>query len=436
MSDRNNARTRIVITGLGAVCSVGRTTDQLWQSLTQKRSRHNTSGTDAQESGDTTTPGIADFAGKITDFGDLPDARRKFIRKSLKLMNRETQMGVAAGQQALSDSGAHEHYDPDQFGVCFGADNVSIMPDDFQRGIQACTSKDGSFEMNRWGAKGIDEVAPLWILKCLPNMPACHLAIINDLRGPSNTITQRDVSANLAIAAACRSIRAGDANAVLVGATGTTLTAFNHIHARMEDEVQEIDSICRPFDRRRKGSAPGEGAGAIVLEELQSAIQRNAHIYGEVLGTASASFVGADGRANCKKALTVSIRHALNRAGRTAAEIGHIHAHGLGTWQSDAAEAQAISDVFGDQNAQIPVVAAKSHLANTAAAAGMLELITSLLALESGQLFPVLNYEFPDPACPVFPVVDCNTPAGQSFLNLNVFGRGLASCAAVGAYAA
>jgi len=436
VSDLKNERTRIVITGLGAVCSAGRTADQLWQTLNRRQSGNNHTTSDVNEPGHQGTPGVAEFSGTIKDFGDLPDAKRKFIRKSLKLMNRETQMGVAAGQQALSDSGVLEQYDPDRFGVCFGADNVSIMPRDFQRGIQACTSPDGTLEMERWGADGLDEIAPLWILKCLPNMPACHLAIANDLRGPSNTITQRDVSANLAIAEACRNIRAGDADAVLVGGTGTTLTPINHMHARMEDEINENDAICRPFDRRRAGSASGEGAGAVVLEEMHSAVQRHAHIYGEIMGAASASLVGTAGQANCRRALTVSLAQVLDRAGWAPSEIGHIHAHGLGTWASDVAEAQAIRDILGQENAKTPVVAAKSHLANSAAGAGALELIASVLAIENGHLFPILNYETPDPACPIHPVVDYDTPAGGNFLNLNMFGRGLASCVAVGAYAA
>ena len=435
MSDQDDQLTRIVITGLGVVCPAGRAVDQLWQSLTRERPQV----PDAPESrdfGDVKVSGVADFSGRIADFGDLPDARCKFMRKALKLMNRETQLGVAAGQQALADSGALERYDPERFGVCFGADNVSIIPEDFERGIQACSTADGGFDVDRWGADGIDQVAPLWILKCLPNMPACHLAIINDLQGPSNTITQRDVSANIAIAEACRSIRAGDADAVLAGATGTTLTPFNRLHAQLEDEVLDGDAICRPFDKRRTGAVPGEGAGAIVLEEMQSAVQRGAHVYGEILATGSATFVGTDGRANCRKAMSATMRQVLRRAGRTPIEIGHIHAHGLGTWQSDIAEAQAICEIFGAENSGIPVVAAMSQLTNTGAGAGALQLIASLLAMESGHLFPVLNYGQPDPACPIHVAVGCDEPAGTSFLNLNVFGRGLASCVAVGAYAA
>ena len=435
MSDQADEKTRIVITGLGVVCSAGRTVDQFWQSLTLEQSQTlNAPG--RCETRDVTPSTEAVFSGDIKDFGDLPNVKRRSIRKALKLMNRETQMGVAAGEQALSDSGAVPQYDPNRFGVCFGANNVSVMPEDFQHGIQACSSADGSFEFERWGADGIEQMAPMWLLKCLPNMPACHLAIINDLRGPSNTIAQRDVSANIAIAEACRGIRAGGADAMLVGATGTTLTPFNHLHAQLEDDVLDMDAICRPFDKRRAGAAPGEGAGAVVLEQLPIAVHRGAHIYGEILGTGSASFIGTDSQANCQKAVAAAMRQVLPRAAGTSNEIGHIHAHGLGTQRSDIAEAQAIRQIFGDENALTPVVAAKSHLGNAAAGAGALELIASLLAMESGHLFPVLNYEVPDPACPVQPVVDCDEPAGTSFLNLNVFRRGLASCVAVGKFAA
>ena len=131
------------------------------------------------------------------------------------------------------------------------------------------------------------------------------------------------------------------------------------------------------------------------------------------------------------------MRQVLNRTGQNPDSIGHIHAHGLGTWKSDIDEAQAIHEVFGEAGSHTPVVAARSHLAHTAAGAGALDLVSSLLAMQSGRLFPVLNYRVPDPACPVQPVVSGDDdPAGQSFLNLSILGRGLASCVAVGAYAA
>ncbi len=437
MDGKLSSQIRIVVTGVGVVCSAGRTADKFWRTLTGVLTGTPLRSVSIDPGSPTaSTPGAADFAGSIDDFCDLPDAQRKAIRKALKLMNRETQMGVAAGQQALADSGIAGHYEPDRLGICFGADNVSIMPDDFQSGIEACSSAAGHFDVNRWGEDGIEEVAPLWLLKCLPNMPACHLAIINDLRGPGNTITQRDVSANMAVAEACRSIRSEAADAVLVGATGTTLTTFNQMHARFEGEISESEDVCRPFDKCRTGSASGEGAGAIVLEEMHSALRRGARIYGEVLGAASASAVGLDRIAACRTATASAMRQTLRRSGQSTASIGHIHAHGLGTRESDLAEAQSIRDIFGDLASKTPVIAAKGHLGNAAAGSGALELIASLLALKHGHLFPVMHYSDADPECRVCPVTRFDEPAGTSFLNVNMFGRGLASCVAVAAFSA
>ncbi|MCA9069231.1 MAG: beta-ketoacyl-[acyl-carrier-protein] synthase family protein, partial [Planctomycetaceae bacterium] len=276
---------RIVVTGLGIVSPLGASTAEIWQGLNELEPVNS-----APES-----IGRATFDGKITDFGDLPKQVSRSIRKSLKVMNRETQLGVAAGQKALADGDLSDFPDPERFGVVFGADNVSVTPEDFASGVAACTDSDGQFHPEDWGDLGIEEVAPLWLLKCLPNMPACHLAIINDLRGPNNTITQRDVGANLAIAEACRIIKDGDADAMLVGATGTLFPAFNRLHAELEEELSHGSApICRPFDVDRIGPAPGEGAAAFVLETLTSAQARRAKIYGEILGYASASLPGCD----------------------------------------------------------------------------------------------------------------------------------------------
>ncbi len=426
---------RIIVTGIGVVSACGRTASTFWDALNSRTNSESSAGT-AHHLHGKAPAGTADFSGRIDDFCELPAVTRKAIQKSLKLMNRETQMGVAAGQQALQNSGLLQDYSPERIGVCFGAENVAVLPEDFQAGIRACTDGSGEFEADRWGQDGIPEVAPLWLLKCLPNMPACHLAILNDLRGPGNTITQRDVSANMAIAEACRIIKDGDADAMLVGATGTTLTLPDRRPPGLDDAVLNVmdDAVCRPFDMRRRASVPGEGAGVIVLEEMHSALRRGAPVYGEILGAGAASCVGQDSAVASRTALSSAMRQTLQRAHLEPDSIGHIHAHGLGTVTSDIAEAQAICQVLGDFGRRIPLVAAKSQLANAGAGSGILELIASLLALRHGHLFPVLNYSEHDPACPVRPVRNCDEAAGSSFLNLNSFGRGLASCVAAGTF--
>lgn len=129
-----------------------------------------------------------------------------------------------------------------------------------------------------------------------------------------------------------------------------------------------------------------------------------------------------------------AMRLALLRADLEPESLGHIHAHGLGTVTSDFAEAQAIREVLGESAGRIPIIAAKSHLANAGAGSGILEVIASLLALRNGHLFPVLNFDEPDPLCPVRPARNCDDAAGNSFLNLNIFGRGIASCVAAGVF--
>jgi len=423
---------RVVVTGIGVMTAIGRTVDPFWKALSQSPrledpAPHPSAGA------------VADFQGAIDDFGDLAAPVRKSLRKALKTMNRETQLGVAAGQQALADSRVQQYYEPERIGVCFGAQQVSVMPRDFVAGIEVCSDEHQQFDFSRWGAEGIPQVEPLWILRCLPNMPACYLAIMNDLRGHCNTITQRDVAANLAVAEGCYVIQDGEADAVVVGASGTTLHPFNRVHARLDGELSDKEvngeTVCRPFDLRRVGPPPGEGAGALVLEEMNAALAREATIYGEIQGTASSiSSIGGCFE-NCRRALGQVLQQVLERAQWAPGDVGHLHVHGLGTRVSDIAEARAIRDVFGEDARHHPrLVAAKSHLGNIGTGSGAVEIIASLLALQHHRLFPTRHYEEPDPECRVQPVTSRDEEAGACFLNANIALRGLASCIAVSAF--
>ena len=158
---------------------------------------------------------------------------------------------------------------------------------------------------------------------------------------------------------------------------------------------------------------------------------RGATIYGEVLGHGSSVAVDQRCRANAAVALENALRATLRSAGCDAREVGHVHAHGLSAVQSDIDESRALNAVFRGESA-IPVVAAKSHFGNLGAASGVVELIGSLQALRHGNLFPVLNYEHPDPACPVAVVRDSTTPAGSTFVNLNITPQGQASAVLIG----
>jgi 3-oxoacyl-[acyl-carrier-protein] synthase II len=205
---------------------------------------------------------------------------------------------------------------------------------------------------------------------------------------------------------------------------------FNRLHAELEEELAHAAApLCRPFDKNRAGAAPGEGAGAVVLEEYHHALARGATVHGEILGYGAASIIGRDQVAACRCALERAMNQTLSQSRRSPDQIGHVHAHGLGTKPSDLAEAMAVRDVFG---ARIPVVAAKGRLSHAGAGAGALELIASLIGLERGHLFPTRNLKEQDPECPIHAVTSPQEPAGSSFLNVSLFGRGQASCVAVG----
>ena len=190
-------------------------------------------------------------------------------------------------------------------------------------------------------------MSPLWLLKYLPNMPASHLAIYNDFRGPNNSLTMREAAANAALGEAYQIILRGSADAMLVGATGTRLHPMKMIHAVQQEEVAAGDgdpaAASRPFDRDRRGMVLGEGAGAVVLEELSTAQARGATIYGEVVAAASSSVVGRRLVAKRDRAMDNVLRAAVARRGGDANDVGHLHAHGLSTRTCDTEEARAIA---------------------------------------------------------------------------------------------
>ncbi len=418
---------RVVITGLGVTSPLGTTRESFWQGLVDSRC-----GITRLADSDLCAGAVRDFQGRIEDFGELDAEKKKSIRKGLKLMNRQTQMAVAAAQQALRDSGVQAgDIDPDRAGVCFGAGNVSLLPEDFLPAIRKCSDPEQRFLFERWGSDGITQVDPLWLLRYLPNMPACHIAIYNGFRGPNNSITQRETSANLAVAEACAFLLDGEADMVVAGATGTTLQPINRIHTLVETEIAagaDPTHLCRPFDRNRTGAVMGEGAAAFVLEDLASALRREAPIYGEVLSWGSSCVVERSGAPRCDLAVANALRGALQRGRLGAEEIGHVHAHGLGGRRADAEEARGLRLVFGERAETVPLVAAKGHLGNAGAGCGALELAASLLALRQDRLFPVLNYEHPDPDCRVAPVRSPDVDAGTNFVNLNMGSQGQASC--------
>jgi 3-oxoacyl-[acyl-carrier-protein] synthase II len=428
---------RVVITGVGTVSPLGNTKETLWGALW-----HGRSGVGPltlvcpRDLPVTFAAEASQFQGNISDFGPLQPEQKKAIRKALKVMCREAQMGVASAQLALADAGiALGQVDPERAGVSFGADYMLSAPEEFSEGILRCLDSQGRFEFSRWATHGMPRMSPLWLLKYLPNMPASHLAIFNDFRGPNNSLTLREAAANAAVAEAFQIILRGSADVMLAGATGTRVHPMKIVHAAQQEELAAANGdptrASRPFDRYRTGMVLGEGAGTIVLEELSGAEARGADIYAELVAGASSSAIGPNLQARRCQAMVNVLCAVLRGAGIHPDEVGHLHAHGLSTRSADVEEARAIDEVFGRRARPLPVIAAKSYFGNLGAGSGMVELVASLLALRYDRLFPVLNYETPDPECPLAAVTEARDGAGSSLVSLNVTPQGQAAAVMV-----
>jgi 3-oxoacyl-[acyl-carrier-protein] synthase II len=435
---------RVVITGLGVVSPLGNSRQAVWDALLAGKSGVEPLSALPPLDGRVAYGGEArQFAGEIDDFGELEKDLKKSIRKALKMMCRESMMAVAAAQQAIADSGYGASgvapMDPETSGVVFGSDYMLSPPDDLLAAMRACGVAEGRFEFPKWGGVGLKEMNPLWMLSYLPNMPASHIAIFNDLRGPNNSLTMREAAGLLAIREAAQTIERGHADRMIAGATGTRIHSFKTVHAlqheQMADPALPPAEASRPFDADRTGMVVGEGAGAIILEELESARARGATIYAEIVSTGASAVTADNAPHRQRTALANATRAAMAASEISSATLGHINAHGLSTAVGDDEEAAALADVFNSAAAKIPLVAAKSYFGNLGAGSGVVETIASVLALHTGELFQTLNYTTPDPNCPLNVIAAANpSPPGDSFLKLTVTPQGQAAAIVVRSY--
>jgi len=380
-----------VITGLGVISPIGIGTNAFWNSLCAGQS-----GVRKLAAFDT-RGGFLHFGAEVLDFDPKEYVKP---RKSLKVMSRDIQFGVAAADMARSDAGLTEgQVDPERFGVVFGADLMHCQLEDVENAYRRCTI-DGRFDFSLWGKYAMEDVFPLWMLKYLPNMPACHIAIAHDARGPNNSHSLAEASALAAMSEACRVIERGHADVMITGGTCSRIHPTIWVRSSLlpvsrRNEAPERAS--RPFDAGRDGFVNGEGAAALILESREHALSRGAKILATVRGLGASFEAPQNGRPLEGVATRRAISRALRTADLTPRDVGHINAHGMSTLDDDRAEAQAIRAELGD----VPVTALKSFFGSLGAAAGAVETVASLLALEQGQVPLTLNYERPDPACPV-----------------------------------
>jgi 3-oxoacyl-[acyl-carrier-protein] synthase II len=421
---------RVVITGLGVISPLGRELTPFWNNLANQSSGIGPLSSLPLDVIPCKFGGQAScFTGDISEFGPLEKNLQRAIKKNQKVMCREIEMGVAACQLALHHSGLADPQlrDPDRFGIVFGSDYIITRPEEFSDGIAACRNESNEFQMPNWPQIGRPQVNPLWLLKYLPNMPASHVAIYNDLRGPSNSVTIREASSAASIVEAVSAIRRGAADVMIAGATGSRmepLRALNFMSTEpMASNRENPAEMARPYDIDRDGNLVGEGAGALVLESLDRAVARGAKIWGEVIGGASSAVGDTAGAHSARDHIRTAIKNVsrtlLDQATKAGVDLSsdqwHFHGCGKSDVQGDASEAAGIRDALGDLD--VPVTAAKSYFGNLGAGSGAVEIIASLLALEHQQLFPVLNTKKVDPRCPIR-VAKSSDPAGNAFAHV------------------
>jgi 3-oxoacyl-[acyl-carrier-protein] synthase II len=376
---------------MGVVSPIGVGIEPFWQSLAAGRS-----GIDLLPwKGDGVL--IDPFGGVVRDF---EPARYIRPRKNLKVMGREIQLGVASADMACAEAGiVRGVVAPERMGVVFGADMMVTELDEVVSAYRACMA-DGKFRFALWGDRALPELFPLWMLKYLPNMPACHIGIAHDARGPNNSHTLAEVSSLTALAEAADVIRRGQADVMIAGGVSSRihpLTMGRYCSLQMSRRSADPVGACRPFDAGRDGMVLGEGSAAFVLESRRHAEARGAPILARLLGCANCCGSNREGGSRRASAIRHAIRGVLNAAHLQPADIGHVNAHGLSTTEDDPLEAQAIGDLLGE----VPVTAPKSYFGNLGAGTGAVEMVASILAIRHGLVPPTLNYQRPDPACPV-----------------------------------
>ncbi|MFO0799494.1 MAG: beta-ketoacyl-[acyl-carrier-protein] synthase family protein [Gemmataceae bacterium] len=414
-------RRRAVVTGLGVISAIGSTPAAFWAAL-----EAGTPGVARIRAFDP-TPLPCQLAGEAPDFNAKAVVEKSY-RKTLNAMSRPVQMGLVVSQFAMQDAGlAKGTVPPERIGVSFASVMAATEIDDLAGAAKlSSVGARQQVDMATWGEKGVPEVPPMWMLRYLPNMPACHVTVVYDMQGPSNTIIPNDAAGVMALGEALRILRRGAADVMLVGGSEAKVNPLSQSRFNSFYPLTRRNDLggaaVRPFDEAASGSVLGEGGAAFPLEELEHAKKRGATILAEVVGFAA----GVD-RALAGPGMSRVIRTALAEAGIQPSDVDHVNAHGVGVPALDRFEANGIAGVFGRD---VPVFAPLSRFGNMGAASGVAELACSLLALKHGKLPGTLNHGAPYPGCPITVHTGAPRPVTKPYA-VKVSSTDLGQCAAV-----
>jgi len=390
---------RVVVTGLGAVSPLGLSVEAMWAGLEAGRS-----GIGPIRAFDPT--GLpCRFAGEVPEYRIQSYVPRSH-RKAVKLMCRDIELAVIAAQEAVSSSGLVTkgidpekiNVDPTRMAITLGAGMISCDMVELAPAV-AASVKDGKFDIRRWGHLGLEQVTPVWLLKYLPNMLACHIGIIHDIQGPSNSITCAEASGTLAIGEAAQVVARGASDIALAGGAEAKVNPFIMVRQCLlrrvaDDAGQAPETVCRPFDAGATGTVFGEGAGVLVLENLDHARQRGAAIAGEIVGIGQSHSLSTvyDRLEQDGKGLQIAIEKALADAEIRPADLDLIIPHGPGVPSDDRAETRAIEAALGAATEEVLVWPTKSMLSTTGAASGPLDLIAAVRAMSTGIVPAAQNF--------------------------------------------
>ena len=374
-----NGQTRVVVTGIGTVNPLGKNVEEYWDGLIEGRS--GASLIERFPSDKLTTK----FACQVNNW----DPKEFIEPKAAKRMARFSQMAVAASGMALADSGIDlAKEDNFRVGVAMGTGIGAF--DDMTEGAYTFLSK--------------GRLNPLYAPTIIPNMAGASVAMQFHLRGPNTTVTTACAASTQTLGDATRMIQHGDADVMLAGGTEASLcevgiASFNAIRA-LSTRNEAPEKASRPFDRDRDGFVPGEGAGTLILESLEHAINRGARIYGEVLGYATTNDafhqVAPD---ETGEAPARAVTNAIKDAGLVPEDIDYVNAHGTSTQLNDAGETKALKIALGEHAYKVAISSTKSMIGHLLGAAGAVEAIATLLTINRGIIHPTINYENPDPEC-------------------------------------
>jgi 3-oxoacyl-[acyl-carrier-protein] synthase II len=386
---------RVVITGIGIISPIGIGARLFWENLLAGKSgirrieQFDPSGFPSQIAGEVPPYKIGDFVPKS-------------YRKATKVMARDIELAVAAADDAFKDSGlktrAHSEQptiNPKRFGCNIGAGLISTDLNELT-GAMHVAREGNHLDMKKWGRDGMNQLTPLWLLKYLPNMLACHVTIIHELMGPSNTITCADASSHLAIGEAFRTIQRGDADLAICGGAESKVSPMALVRQTLLKRVteQHNDSpaeAVRPFDADATGLAVAEGGGLLILEEYEQAQARGAKIYAELVGFgASQDTYKVNEPSPTGHSYAKAIGKALADANIPPAGVDLLVPHGLGIASHDRAELTGLYQVFGGGLGRLPLAPIKAQIGNLAAGSGV-DAAAAVLALHAGKIPPAIN---------------------------------------------